>query len=110
MSERWVEFRENGLVGLQLDGNTASGYRTIRTRGPHRELFVGVRGKDDTTDRVAYGLYRVEDDRLKLCLIDEPIEPKPKKWGGIALPTNFEAKTDSGHILYEFKRVKAEKK
>lgn len=110
VSERWIEFRENGLVGLQLDGITASGYRTLRTRGVHRELFVGVRGKDDTTTRVAYGLYRVEDDLLKLCLIDEPIEPKPNKWEGVTPPTKFEAKKDSGHVYYEFKRVKAEKK
>jgi hypothetical protein len=110
VSERWVEFRDNGLVGLQLDGNTASGYRSIRTRGFHRELFVEARGKGITPERVAYGLYRVEGDRLKLCLIDEPIEPKPNTWEGVTPPTRFEAKKDSGHIYYEFKRVKAEKK
>jgi hypothetical protein len=110
VSERWVEFRDNGLVGLQLDGNTATGYRSIRTHGVHRELFVGARGKNDTTARIAYGLYRVEDDRLRFCLIDEPIEPKPNQWEGVTLPAKFEAKRNSGHVYYEFKRVNVEKK
>lgn len=111
VSERWVEFRENGLVGLQLEGNTVSGYRELLPRGASRNIFVTVRRKDETPLLVANGAYRVEGDRLTLCLRDEPVEPKVVKWEeGISFPAKFEAKKDSGWVVYEFKRAKAEKK
>jgi uncharacterized protein (TIGR03067 family) len=109
LDERWIEFDGDGTK-LHLDGETASGTRLLHRLGSSRILFVGTEEKGQATKSVARGIYDVSGDRLRLCVVDEPFTPKVFSWVGVTPPSKFEAKAKSGHVYYEFTRVKAERK
>ena len=56
---------------------------------------------------IRLGLLKVEGDTLRICSAMK-LKGDESDWAN--LPKAFEAKKGSGHVLYTFKRVKAEKK
>lgn len=110
LKQNWIDVRADGLE-ICLGGESATG--VLELLRDSRWKLVLVRSAElDPAKATVYvrGIYDFSDNRLRLCVPDEAVNAKEKRLEGGRLPGVFEAKKGSGHVYYEFKRVKAEKK
>ncbi len=97
-----------GSIRAQLGDRTWSGYYTIDPRASARAIWVTDRAKPDATrpyQIITGGLYSVQGDRLRLCLMDTGLGSlSPTDYSAQMFPTKLESKAGSRHAYYEFRR------